>query len=120
MARSRWSSPPGAVLLEVMVALTVLATVGGTAAWMCSESIRTVVRAHAVESEVRQAERFMAAVSLWPREDLDRHLGSSPQGAWRLYVDRVRPDLYEVALVDTTSEWVLLSTALLRREVPLR
>ncbi|HEX7051884.1 MAG TPA: hypothetical protein VF188_16880 [Longimicrobiales bacterium] len=120
MARSRHHGRAGAVLLEVMIALTVLATVGGTAAWMCSEAIRAVGRAHAAEAEIRAAQRFMAAVSLWPREDLDRHLGDSPQGSWRLRVDRVRPDLYEVSLADTATGRVLLGTALFRPETPVQ
>jgi hypothetical protein len=97
-----------------MVALAVLASVGGTAAWMCSESIRAVVRARTAEAEVLRAQRFMAAVSLWPREDLDRHLGASPQGPWELRVHRVKPNLYEISLADTATGAVVLSTALFR------
>ncbi len=116
MIRKLRSRRPGAVLLEVMVALAVLATVGGTAAWMCSESIRAVGRAHAAEAEIRRAQRFLSAVSLWPREDLDRHLGGTAQGPWRLHVERVRPDLYEIALTDTASSRALLESALYRVE----
>lgn len=111
---------PGAVLLEIMIALAVLATVGGTSAWMCSEAIRAVSRAHAAEVEIRGANRLLIAVSLWPREDLDRHLGDTPQGPWRLRVDRVQPDLYEVTLADTATGRVLLGTALFREEIPYR
>lgn len=107
---------PGGILLEAMVALAVLATVGGTAAWMCSEAIRTVIRAHAAEDEIRNANRLLAAVSLWPREDLDRHLGDTRQGSWRMRVDRPLPNLYEVVLTDSATGRVVLGTALFREE----
>lgn len=114
MIGTRRSGRPGAVLLEVMVALAVLATVGGTAAWMCSESIRAVGRAHTAEAEIREAQRFLSAVSLWPRDDLDRRLGATSQGPWQLHIERVRPDLYEIALTDGASGRVLLESALYR------
>lgn len=107
----------GAVLLEAIVALAVLATVGSAGAWMASESIRTVNRVHEREAGVRAASRFLTAVSLWPREDLDRHLGTTAQGPWDLYIERVRPPLYAVSLADTTTGMVVLRTALFRDRV---
>jgi hypothetical protein len=90
--------------------------VGSSAAWMCSEAMRGVSQAHSTEAEMHHVERLMVAVSLWPREDLDRHLGSTKQGPWQLRVLRVRPDLYDVSLIDTVTGRALLSTALWRRE----
>ena len=78
----------GAVLLEAVIALAILATVGSSAAWLVSETIRAVQHVHEEEGHVRSAARLATAVSLWPREDLDRHLGSTEQGSWRLIVDR--------------------------------
>jgi type II secretory pathway pseudopilin PulG len=106
----------GAALLEALVALTLLGTVGSAAAWSATESLRAVQRMHAREAEQRAAERFFASVSLWPREDLDRHLGSHSQGRWRLRVDRPQASLYAITLSDTTSSAVLLQTALYRDE----
>jgi type II secretory pathway component PulJ len=120
MRPSHGSRRQGAVLLEVIVALAVLAMVGSSAAWMCSEALRAVSHAHAAEAGMRAAERLMVAVSLWPTEDLDRHLGSTRQGPWRLLVLRPRPNLYEVTLTDTVAGGVLLSTALWRQETPLQ
>ena len=106
----------GAALLEALVALALLGTVGSAAAWSATESLRAVQRMHAREAEQRAAERFFTSVSLWPREDLDRHLGSHPQGRWRLGVDRPLPSIYAITLSDTTSGAVLLRTALYRGE----
>jgi type II secretory pathway pseudopilin PulG len=106
----------GAVLIEAVVALTVLATVGSAAAWMASESLRAVERAWAREADTRAAARLLAAVSLWPRADLDRHLGASAQGPWRLRIDRPRPTLYVVSLADSAGGDPLLETSLFREE----
>ena len=106
----------GAALLEALVALALLGTVGSAAAWSATESLRAVQRMHAREAEQRAATRFVTAVALWPREDLDRHLGSRPQGRWRLRIDRPLRTIYTVTLSDTTSGAILLQTALYREE----
>jgi type II secretory pathway component PulK len=107
----------GAALLEALVALALLGTVASAAAWSATESLRAVQRMHAREQEQRLAARFFTAVSLWPREDLDRHLGDRPQGPWRLRIARPIPAVYTVTLSDTVSGGVvLLQTALYREE----
>ncbi len=106
----------GLVLLEVIIALTILA-VGATAVVaLASESLRAISRAGIAEMNMRRANALMEAVALWPREDLDRHLGDRPEGPWRLRVDRPVPTLYVVGLVDTASGRVLLQTSLYRAE----
>ena len=107
----------GAVLLETLVALAVLAIVGSAAAWTASESIRAVGRIREMESRVRLANRLITAASLWPREDLDRHLGSRAEGPLRMRIDRPRPALYQVTLTDAASRGMLLSTTLFRPEL---
>lgn len=78
------------------------------------DSARSVEHARDAEMRMRDADAFMAAVSLWTRDDLDRRLGDRAQGAWRLVVLRPEPNLYEVALRDTLSDVVVLRTALHR------
>jgi type II secretory pathway pseudopilin PulG len=106
----------GAALLETIVALAILATVATAGAWLASESLRAVSHVHQEEARVRSAERFLSAVSLWPREDLDRHMGWSLQGPWRLRVDRPRRFMYVVSLTDTLSGAVALGGAVFRGE----
>jgi type II secretory pathway pseudopilin PulG len=113
MRRAR-ANNRGAVLIEAIVALAVLGAVGGSAAWAVSESLRTAAVAWQHEDELRAAGRFMTAVSLWPRQDLDRHLGTSRQGEWRLSVERNAPGLYAVTLADSTGARPLLITMLRR------
>lgn len=107
----------GAVLLETMVALAILATVASTGAWMASESLRAANHAHEQEARVRSAVRFLTAVSLWPQDDLDRHLGWSTQGPWRLRVDRPQASLYVVTVVDTLTGATVIRGALFRDEL---
>jgi type II secretory pathway pseudopilin PulG len=106
----------GAALLEALVALTLLGTVGSAAAWSATESLRAVQRIHARETAQRRAGRFLNAASLWPRADLDRHLGDRPQGAWRVRIDRPTPTIYTVTVRDSLSGAVLVQTALYRDE----
>ncbi len=106
----------GAALLEALVALALLGSVGSAAAWTTTESLRAVQRMQARETEQRRAARFLSAASLWPRADLDRHLGDRPQGAWRLRIDRPTPTIYVVTVRDSLSGAVLVQTALYRDE----
>jgi type II secretory pathway pseudopilin PulG len=109
----------GAVLLEVLVALAILATAGAAAVTFAVDVGRTVARVRESEADVRRASAFLDAVALWPREDLDRHLGSRLQGRWRMRVDRPVPTLYVVLLTDTLGTREVLRTALYRPE-PIR
>lgn len=108
----------GAVLLEVMVALSILAVAGVAAVAASGESVRAAARLRESERELREASAFLEAVALWPREDLDRRLGDRAQGRWRLRIARPTPTIYEIVLADSTGALVLLETALYRPEAP--
>jgi len=103
----------GAALLEALVALALLGTVGSAAAWSATESLRAVQRTHAREVEQRAAAQLLNAVELWPRADLDRHLGTRGEGSWRLYIERPTETVYTVTVSDSAGG-VLLQTALYR------
>ena len=104
----------GMVLLEVLVALTLLGVVGASVAAMAVGAGDAVHRAQRNDTELRKASAFLDAVALWTREDLDRRLGSHGQGAWRLDIQRPEPSLYLVVLADSTGTRELLHTALFR------
>jgi type II secretory pathway pseudopilin PulG len=116
MRRARRSARVGAVLLEVLVALTILSTAGAALIAMTVDAMRAVERARAADAELQRANAFFNAVALWPREDLDRHLGDRHQGKWIMRVDRPGSDLYVVELRDSTRRRVLLRTSLYRPE----
>lgn len=114
-----WQRPArGVALLEVLVAMMILA-VGATAIVAVSaETGRALAHARHTEHEVRGASALLDAVALWPREDLDRHLGITVQGPWRMSVSRTMPLLYTVLITDSGSRREILRTALYRALPP--
>ncbi len=110
------STRRGAVLLEVLVALTILSGVGAallSSAWLWH---RTAERAREAEATLRSASAFVEAVTLWTRTELDQRLGDHAQGPWRLRIERPQPWLYQIALTDAAHN-ELIRTALFR-ELP--
>jgi type II secretory pathway pseudopilin PulG len=105
-------------LLEVLVALAILGTAGLATVTLATESWRAVRAAREADRSFREASAFFDAVALWPREDLDRHLGDRAQGPWRMHVDRPLPTLYVVTLADSSGRDTLLVTSLYRTEPP--
>ena len=104
----------GAALLEVLVALTILATAAASVVAFANDAARSVRHARETESEIRRASALLDAIALWPREDLDRHLGERDEGPWRLHITRVTTTLYSVILTDSMSARELLRTAVYR------
>jgi type II secretory pathway pseudopilin PulG len=113
-APRRLAARKAGALLESVVALTVLSIVGLAAASLSADSTRAVTRALDREHQVREASQLLTAVSLWPREDLDRHLGKSTQGWMRLGIDRTTSTVYAVTVLERSSGRELLSTKLYR------
>jgi hypothetical protein len=83
---------------------------------MAAEAAGAVSRARQAEVRTEQGSRFMDAVSLWTRADLDRRLGDRRQGPFILRLERPDPELYTAALADSATGHVLLSTSLFRRD----
>lgn len=72
--------PGGSTLLEVMVALAILGSVGVAAVSLAVDVGVQLRHAQEADASVRDAGAFMDAVALWTRADFDRHLGDRPQG----------------------------------------
>jgi hypothetical protein len=98
----------------VLVALVLVATMAAAVASLASTNADVVERARDADVEMRRASAFLDLVALWPREDLDRHLGDHEQGRWRLRVGHPAAALYTVTLLDSNGRRVLLATALHR------
>jgi hypothetical protein len=90
--------------------------IGVSAAMLAAENVRAVSRAQEREHQIRSAARLLTAVSLWPRDDLDRHLGSTNQGWMLLRIDRSASTLYSVTVRERSSGRELLRTTLFRTE----
>jgi type II secretory pathway pseudopilin PulG len=112
---NRLADRSGAILLETIVALTILTLVGITAVVVVSQSVDAARGASIADAEMQEASAFMDAVSLWSRADLDRRLGSRVQGSWLLTIHRPTETLYLLVLTDSTGSNEILRTAIYRR-----
>jgi type II secretory pathway pseudopilin PulG len=81
----------GAVLLEALVALTILIIGCSSIVITVSESAAAIRRAEAGERTSRAANAYLNVVALWTREDLARHVGTRRQGPWRMYIEHSHP-----------------------------
>ncbi len=101
-------------LLEALVGIVLLGLISTGALWTSGEILRSVGRMHATEMEIHGAGQLLAAVSLWPVEDLDRHLGATDQDGARLTIERPQPFLYHVRIEDGSSRALLLESWIFR------
>jgi len=104
----------GMVLLEVIVAMTILSVSALAVLVLSVEDADAVVRAQARAAETQRVSNFLNEVALWPHKDLDRHLGERPEGPWMLRIDHPNAALYVISLRDSSATAVLLSTTVYR------
>ncbi|MES2360148.1 MAG: type II secretion system protein [Gemmatimonadota bacterium] len=104
----------GAVLLEVLIAMTIFSIASAVTLIRAGQARHSVVLARMSEDRLNAASAFMDRVVLWPREDLDRHLGTHTQGEWWLDIEHPVPQLYSIALLDGRSHVTLLDTMVYR------
>lgn len=111
----------GSALLEVIAALTVFAIAGVSLLELTVQAGRAVAGSRRAIHEIVSANAFLESVALWPRSDLDRHLGTHREGMFDLTVNRPTPTLYVVVLENranqSTDRRVVLETTLYR-ELP--
>lgn len=93
----------GAVLLEVLVALTLLVVSGASVVSLLSASLRSEAALAEREETLRAADRTLAALTLLNRTDLDRRLGHHPAGRFVAEIRRPEPALYRIALREADS-----------------
>lgn len=109
-ATSRSLVREGAVLIEVIIAMSILFLSGLVSVHLTLEARTAVERATLREAELLAASQFMSVVWLWPREDLDRRLGIRTQGHWLLRIERTEPSLYSIAILDGLTHEPLVSS----------
>ncbi len=108
------STRSGAVLLEVIVAMTIFAIASVTTIARAAQVRRVVFLAQGREDHLNAASEFLDRVVLWPRADLDRHLGTHPQGEWLLEVQHPAFPLYTIVILDGETHQKLLDTVVYR------
>ena len=109
----------GAVLLEALVALTVLGLVGSGVVSLLAASVRAEQRVAAAEHTLEAADRVLTAMSLLDRRELDRRLGAREVGEFLAVVTRPEATLYRLSIADRAlPDAELLVTVVYRPVVP--
>lgn len=88
----------GAILLEVLCAVTIVAIVALATVRNLEQAIDGSRRAVEEESQMEASQRVLAAMSLLNRRDLDMRIGVHPAGEFLIDVRRPKPDLYRIAI----------------------
>jgi type II secretory pathway component PulJ len=102
-------------LLEVMVAVAILASAAVSIVALLAQSADHERRAAAFEAQIADEERLLTAVALLTRSDLDRRLGRRTAGPYEVEIQRPRPELYRVT-IGLRDEAADLATLLYRPE----
>ena len=107
----------GVMLLEALVALSLVGTAALATVALTAADSAHVARVLSRSAETHAASAFFEAVALWTRQEYDRRLGTRPQGPYLLRILRPMPTVYTLELLDGTSDRILLSTAVYRPEL---
>lgn len=94
----------GAALLEVLVAVVILAAAGMSAIELLGESTRQLGVAIEREREMIEAARVLTAATLLDRDDLDRRVGDRTVAGFTVNVQRPEPALYRIAVRASPSD----------------
>jgi type II secretory pathway component PulJ len=105
----------GVVLLEVLVALTLLVVGGVSVVSFLSASLRSEMALAEREATLMEADRVLAGLALLSRTDLDRRLGRHPVGRFVAEVRRPEPSLYRLALRESDTAAVELLVTVVHR-----
>ena len=107
----------GVVLLEVMVAIVILATAGIALTEIVGAGLRAEREAREREGRLANEERLLTALTLLNRRELDQRIGRRRIGEFIVAVQRPERTLYRIALIQEQSPQVEdLVTVVYRRE----
>jgi len=107
----------GVVLLEVMVAVVILATAGIALTETVGAGLRAERDAREREGRLANEERLLTALTLLNRRELDQRIGRRRIGDFIVDVQRPERTLYRIALIQEQSPQVEdLVTVVYRRE----
>lgn len=93
----------GVALLEVLVALMILATVGTGLVTVVASALDVAEQAQAREARFGTAMRTLTRLTFQNKRGLDIRLGTRVEGSVVTRVDRPRPGLYRLAVSDTAA-----------------
>lgn len=114
MRRRRAINHGGAALIEVLVALVLLATAGTALVTFVGQTSHTLRRLRDEERLTRLASAELDRLILWDRAAIMRHVGRSAAGAWVLTVRQSTPELFDVSIARSDTSAILLRTSIYR------
>jgi type II secretory pathway component PulJ len=88
----------GTILLEAMIALTLLLLAGVSVVSLLGASLRSEAQFQQRETEMDELDRLLAGMCLLSRADLDRRLGRHAIGEFVADVQRPERRLYRIAV----------------------
>jgi len=109
----------GVVLLEVLVAVVILATAGMGLVELVGAGLRAERDARFREGTLGTEERLLSALTLLNRKEFDQRIGRRRIGEFIVDIQRPERTLYRIALLQEQSPQVEdLVTVVYRREDP--
>lgn len=96
----------GVALLEVLVAIVILATAGIAFVELVGAGLRAEGDARAREATLGTEERLLTAHTLLLRQELDQRIGRRVVGEFIVDVQRPEPALYRIAILQQRSAQV--------------
>lgn len=96
----------GVVLLEVLVAVVILATAGIGLVELVGSGLHAERDARLRESTLATEERLLSALTLLNRKELDQRIGRRQIGEFIVVVQRPERTLYRIALLQESSPQV--------------
>ena len=104
----------GSALLEVAVAIALLGLTGTALVALMGQSGQSLDQVRRREIDVRRASDELARLSAYDRGRLLASAGSWLSRGWIVSVAPSAPDLFDIAVVDTTTKLPILQTTLYR------
>jgi prepilin-type N-terminal cleavage/methylation domain-containing protein len=89
----------GFVLIEVLVALTILSVAGLAFVDLTAQSAQSAIRAREAEEQLGDEDRLLTAYSLLDHRDLERRIGTQAVGNYTVRVERLDWSVYRVAVM---------------------
>jgi DNA-binding IclR family transcriptional regulator len=93
----------GAILLECLVAMTLVMLLGLPALALSRAAVSALAEATRAEALAARAERTLASIALLRRGELDQRLGWHRISGFAVNIQRPERGFYRVAVADTTA-----------------
>lgn len=109
----------GMTLLEVIVALSLLAGVGTAFVAAFGGALRSEDQLRRREMTLLDGDRVLTAMTLLTRNELDQRLGHHPAGEFIVAVQRPEPALYRIAISEAAVPDVEMLVTVVYRPGPV-